>query len=160
MAVETRYGLNGAAKLQDFPPGLAFAGNHGGRVRQITDRIAALPNGASIASIIYLGKVPSSAVLNPASEIWWGAAGASVTLNIGDPNDDDALATLIDISSAGSSKIMEAAAISASAGKRLWELLGRTSDPDQDIDLIAKIAGAAVSTATAAFAWNILYSND
>ena len=162
MAVETQYGIRGLAKLQEFPPGLAFAGNHGGRVRHVTDRVAAFSNGASIASLFYMARIPSAAVMLPLSMVYWGACGSSVTLNIGDATDDDAIATVIDVASAGSALIMEASGKTplAAAGQRLWELLGYTADPKRDIDLIGKIAGAAISTATGAFAWSLLYSND
>jgi len=159
-AIETHYGLYGRAKLEAFPPALAFAGNHGGRVRQICDRVAAIGADALIGTKIFLGQVPSQAVINPASTIWWGAAGTNVTLDIGDASNDDGLASDIAIASAGSSPIMEAAAISASAGKRLWELLGYETDPGGMLDLYATIATANVSAATAAFAWSLLYSAD
>ena len=157
MAIVNIFGTQRA--LQNaFPPKLAAAGFNKGRTRQIVDN-GAFANTDSIDSKIFLGAVPSGAVINPASTIWFGAFGTSCTLNIGDAQDDDGLATLINVAAAGNSPILEAMTAQTYA-KRLWEHLGYAADPDLMLELYASIKGAAVTTGTAWLTWNILFSND
>lgn len=158
MAVVTIMGSKARALESAFPPSRAPAGFDKGRVRQIVDN-AIFANGNSVASLCLLGRVPSDAVINPASMIYFGAFGTSCTLNIGDANDDDGLATLIAVASAGSSPILEAMT-AQNYPKRLWEHLNYAADPRRMIDLFAKIAGADASTGTAWLTWNLMFSND
>jgi hypothetical protein len=157
MAVVDKYGAKRGLQ-EAFPPVLSPAGFQGGRQRQILDG-GAFANGDTVASRMFLGKVPSAAILSPQSIIYFGAFGTSCTLNIGDANDDDGLATLIAVASAGNSGILEAMT-AQTYSKRLWEHLGYAKDPDTMIDLFAKLAGADVSTATAWMTWLLVYSND
>lgn len=158
MALVSIYGAKSRALQQAFPPQVAFPGFNGGRDRHIFDT-AKWANGNSVASKCFLGQIPSSAVILPNSIIYFGAHGTNVTLNIGDANDDDGLATLIAVASAGNSPILEAMT-SEFFAKRLWEHLGYAKDPNTMIDLYASIAGADVSTTTAFLTWLIEYSND
>jgi hypothetical protein len=158
MAVVNIYGANGRSQQDAFPPAPAFPGFYNGRNRSIFDK-AKFANTYSIGSKCFLGKIPSSAVLLPSSIIYFGAFGASCTLNIGDANDDDGLATVIAVASAGSSPVLEAMT-SETFCRRLWEHLGYAKDPNIMLDLYATIAGAAVSTTTAFLTWLLQYSND
>lgn len=160
MAVETVYGtyvtkklLNPTNGLTQFPDVM----NNGGRVRNVSDTVE-LPASADIGSKVYLAYLPSDCVILPQSEINFDDLGTGVTLNIGDKNDDDALATAIDVSTAaGKSTVLEAVDI-ANYGKKLWQLLGYIKDPKVMIELYASTAGAASGGGT--LSWNILYVHD
>jgi hypothetical protein len=156
MAVVNIYGAKGRALREAFPPVPAVPRFYGGGLNHIVDS-AAFANTDSIASKCFLGEVPSHAVINPASTLYFGAFGTSCTLNIGDANDEDGLATVIAVASAGNSPILEAMS-AQNFVKQLWEHLGYAKDPGRMIDLYASVAGAAVSTSTAWLTWNLMFS--
>src|SRR6185369_5031245 len=103
MTAVTIYGAKGRGLRELVPPQFALARFYRGNVQQIVDK-AIFANGAGdIGAKCYLGEVPSHAVINPASAIYNGAFGTGAKLNIGDANDDDALATIIDVAAGGNS---------------------------------------------------------
>ena len=156
MAVVDIYGAKGRKHEADGLGVFANPSFYRGDVKQIVDG-AAFAAANEINSKCWLGKVPSFAVLNPASLIYFGAFGADVTLDIGDAKDPDGLATLIAVASAGNSPIMEA--ISAqNFNKQLWEHLGYAKDPKTLLDLYGTVKGANISTNTAWLSWNILFA--
>lgn len=156
MAVVDIYGARGRKHEADGLGVQARPVFYRGRVSHIVDS-AAFADTDSVGSKCWLGKVPSHAVINPASTIYFGAFGTNCTLNIGDAKDADGLATVIAVSSAGNSPILEA--ISAQNFARpLWQHLGYARDPHQLLDLYASIAGAAVTTSTAWLTWNLMFS--
>lgn len=113
-------------------------------------------NGALIGDKCYIGEVPSRAVILPQSIVYFGAFGTSCTLNIGDANDPDGLATAVAVASGGNTPLIEAVT-NENILKPLWELLAYATDPDRMIDLYASVAGANVSTTTAYLTWSILF---
>ena len=161
MAVETRYGSLVMANVHEDTaaiPTLPSAGLIGGRVRTAIDTVE-IVSGDSVASRYFFARLPSDAILLPQSEVHFDDAGTSVTLDIGDVNDPDGLATDINIASAaGSSTLLEAVDI-ANIGKKLWELLGYTADPKTQIDLYATLAGAAAG-ANATLTFIVLWAQD
>lgn len=156
MAVVDVYGVNGRKLLADGLGVQAKPVFYRGRLNHILDS-AILANTNEVESKVWLGLVPSSAVINPASTIYFGAFGTNCTLDIGDAKDPDGLATLIAVASAGNSPILEAITAQNFA-KPLWQLLGYASDPGKMLDLYATLKGASVSTATAWLTWNLLFS--
>ncbi len=151
MAVETVYGIYTSAKLQRTPKGLILPQNYRGRVRCLQDSLE-LPALADIASVMYFGPIPMDATLMNSSRVGWDALGASTTLAFGVKDD-----TVLGIS--GKTAVFRAAASAAAAsamaahgfgsvdidktGKRLWEILGLTSNPGGEAQLMATLAGAA-----------------
>lgn len=155
MAVVTKYGTE-FTKTRPPREMIDVAVQHG-RVRSLHDTVE-ITAGDSINSKYFLAKVPSNARIEPQSQIHFDAIGTSVTLDIGDANDPDGLATFIDISAAGSSIVLEAVDIE-DYGKYLWELLGYSEDPGGQLDLYGTLKGAAaVNTGTLTLA--LLYIVD
>lgn len=116
--------------------------------------LAALANTNVIGDQISLGIFKSNTLLDPRSYMWWDAAGAGVTVNIGDVNHANALGAAVSIAAAGNGALW-AAFTPAKIGQPLWQVLGYASDPGGTIELLATIAGANVANA-ANVAWQIL----
>lgn len=141
MAVVTKYG-DEFTKTRPPREFIDVAKQHG-RVRSLHDTVE-ITAGDSIGSTYYLAKLPSNCRIEPGSKIYFDAIGTGATLDIGDANSVDALATDIDIAAAGSANVLEAVDI-ADYGKYLWELLGYEKDPGGQIDLTFTLAGAAAT---------------
>lgn len=156
MAVVNIFGTRGRALREAFPPVPALPRFYGGQLNHISD-FAAFANTDSIGSKVFLGEVPSHAVLLPSSIFYFGAFGTNCTLNIGDVNDVDGLATVVAVASAGNSPLLEAMT-SQNVLRELWQHLGYVRDPGRMIDLYGTIAGADVTTATAWLTWSIIFS--
>lgn len=128
-----------------------------GRVRCISSGPVAIANGDSIGSKIYLGKVPSSAILIPSMCILHHEAVTSLTdLDIGielagTVLDADGLADGLDISSAGT-KSLVASVVVGDLGKQLWELSTFAStystDPGVEFDIVALLNAASGAAKT------------
>lgn len=141
MAVVTKY-------LAGYPDPATFkvpsALHRGGVQRQVQGN-AAIANGDSATSVIYIGKVPSSAIPAPNGFVTHGAITGLTDFDIGFPNDPDALADGLNLSSAGTKNPIAAVAV-ANLGKTFWQLAGYTSDPGGELALIGTLkadAGAA-----------------
>lgn len=113
-------------------------------------------SGDAVDDKLYIAKLPSTALILPSSTIYHEAAGTSVTVNLGDATTTDALASLVDVSSAGSFSVFENVAVDDYA-KPLWELLGMSEDPKSDIDVYFTIKGAALGADTS-FVCEIFYT--
>lgn len=149
------YGTKGRKHEFDGLGIMADVRFYGGPSAHIFDT-AKFANGSLIGEKCFLGKLPSRCSILPQSVVHFGAFGTSCTLNIGDANDEDGLATLVAVAAGGNTPLLEAVAAELIV-KPLWELLGYAADPDRNIDLYASIAGANVSTATAWLTWSILF---
>ena len=116
-----------------------------------------IPSGTEIGSKIYLGDVPWDAILDPdLSKLHFDDAGTSVVLDIGDSNDENALADNLDVATAAGSASLMGSVDRANYGKRLWELLGYASRPKTGkARLYATVAGANTSAACDLF-WKIV----
>lgn len=114
----------------------------------------AIANGDSANSLIYVGKVRSSARMSPGSLIYHTAITGLTSLDLGFPNvgagNGAILAAALDVSAAGSKNAMNAVS-TPNLYKRMWELCGLTSDPGGEFDLIAKMNQAAGAAGTLAF---------
>ncbi|CAK8996898.1 Uncharacterized protein SCF082_LOCUS4981 [Durusdinium trenchii] len=144
MAVNDRYGqFVGTQTLNTTPQGNADVPYGASAPKVLFDRVD-FTSGDSIGSKGYIARLPRHAVILPVSRIDFGAHGTSVTLNIGDANDEDGLASVVAIAAAGSADFLEAVA-AENLGKPLWELLGYASEDDADelLTIYASIAGAA-----------------
>lgn len=143
---ETLYGsLNMTNILNSTPKVAADLHTFGGTVRTQVETVE-ITAAACVTSTYYLGRFLSHAVILPQSTIYWDDVGTGgATLDIGDSNDPDGLATDIAIDgSASNTGILEAIGIEE-YGKPLWELLGYSADPKTEIDVYGTLATADAS---------------
>ena len=143
---ETLYGSLTMTNIANTTPARpAPSSLGGGRVHVWMDTVE-VTAAASVGSLYYMARLPSNAVILPQSNVYWDDMGTGgATLDIGDANYADGLATDIAIdTSAGSSAFLEAEGIQ-NYGKMLWELLGYAADPGGTIDIALKLATAAAS---------------
>lgn len=106
---------------------------------------------------IFLGSVPSTAIIDPlASKIWFDDTGTSVTMDVGDTTYENALVAAADVAAAaGSVSVIGSIAIE-NYWKPLWAQLGYSADPGGQIDLYAKLEAA--NPASSDFAWQIVWA--
>jgi len=148
MTQVTKYGRGYKDPNSSLLPIAAYAE---GRVRALASGPIAIANGDSIASKHYFGKIASDAILLPFGCVLTHEAVASVTdYDIGIEKDGtvisaNVLADGLDISSAGT-KSGVAAVAAANVGKRLWEILGLSTDPAVEYDVVG-VMNAASSAA-------------
>lgn len=151
MAVVTKYGqgYKDPAALQNARAVYAAA------------ELAAITGNVSIAatdnanSVIYLGKMPSYAIPLSQSTVVHAALGGSCAYHLGLNVDNDIFAASQACASAGTKGAL-ASVTTANLGKRVWELLGLTSDPGREYDLILTLSADAAA-AGAVFV-NFLYA--
>ena len=122
------------------------AKNHG-RVRIAIDEFEADESVIAATDRIHIARIPSNAVLLPISTLYFDILGTSATVDFGDTEDPNGLATVIDVATAGNASLLEAVDI-ADYGQRLWELLGYTSDPGGLIDLFLTVVADIVTSGT------------
>ncbi|CAM5767171.1 hypothetical protein [Bosea minatitlanensis] len=118
-----------------------------GRVRCITTGPVAIASGDSATSRLYLGKVPSSAIILPMSTLYHGALTGVSDFDIGVEKDGttvsiDALADGLNLTSAGNKSVVAKLA-TGSIGKRLFEVLGLATDPGCEYDLVGTLKADA-----------------
>jgi len=155
MAVVSIYGEFGRAAAEAQPVGQADTRYSGQPLMPLFEKVTFVA-GNSIASLAYIGKLPSHAIIDPSSKVFFGAEGGTATFDIGDVNDPDGLATDIDMSSAGSADLLEAVA-AADKLDPLWTHLSYATDPGGLLDLYITVATAAVTTGfsvTTAIRWS------
>lgn len=139
------------ASLRANNPAVAGHGDAGvPKIFSSTHELAASASGTTIK----LGRVQSSARIALSSEVHWDdlASSGSPTLDIGfgsvDSNitsDPDALNDGLDISAAGSSRVVKDL---TDVGKEAWEFVnGLTEDPGGMLDIYASVADAATNVA-------------
>lgn len=143
---------------------LADVSFNGARVRAIQDRT---PDTAAWAEndTILLARLPGDVVLGLDTRLVFGAFGASVTLDIGVrpvtgsafATDPDAIVAGIDVSSAGTARVVAA----ADADKKLWEFTDLSAEPAimPEIEVYASLLDAN-PTDDAVLAWQIQYMLD
>jgi hypothetical protein len=155
MAVVSIYGEYGRAAAEATPPGQADTRYSGQPLMPLLEKVSFVA-GNSTTSKASIGKLPSHAVIDPSSKVYFGAAGGTATFDIGDVNDPDGLATDIDMSAAGSADLLEAVA-AADKLDPLWTHLGYATDPGGQLDLYISVATAAVTNSfsvTTAIRWS------
>jgi len=129
-----RYGVN-YIKTTDGNRDMIDVSVNGGRVRCSIDTYELVGATVDINDRILLAKVPSGAVILPQSTFVVDAITGLNDVDVGDANDPNGLADALDFSSAGS--VAFDAIDAADWGKKLWELLGYTSDPGGMLDIAA-----------------------
>lgn len=143
MAVVTKYG-NG------YPvPGaltLVSAVDAEASVRVIYSKIS-VANGDSIASLLYLGRVPSNARILPNSTFYYSAITGLNSLDIGFAGAVNALVAAKDVTAAGNASLVSAIT-AGNLGKKAWEMAGLAADPGGLIDVFATMNAAATAAGT------------
>lgn len=155
MAVVTKYGSG----YRDP----AAVGNIDGVYRQ--SRLHAIhskidfTNGDTAASKYYIGSVPSNAIIEVGSVLYYEAVTGVNSIDVGffKPNGGavilvNALIAAKDITSAGSVSInAQGAVTTANSNKRAWEMAGLAADPGGELDIVATINANATATKSAIF---------
>jgi hypothetical protein len=147
MGVVTKYGTGSKDPTALNPIEAVFAE---GVLRQINSK-AAIANGDSSTSVIYFGKIPSSAILDPKSQVYAEAITGLTSFSLGFVGAPAALMSAVDIHAGGNFSAV-AAVGAANYNKRAWQLAGLASDPGGLLDIIGTLgadAGAAGSITTA-----------
>lgn len=151
MAVKTYYG-----RSRKDPSSISLADPIQAEGRRISIVSGPVPfaNGDSIASKVYLGKVPSSAIIDPSSTLYHEALGAGCLAKIGFEKDGSStinggdksavLATGLDVSAAGT-KSGVAAIATNTLGQKVYEWLGYTRDPGVEFDIVLTLTAAAAA---------------
>lgn len=104
---------------------------------------------------ISLGKIRADAIINPvASVIYFDDLGTSITMDVGDALDEDALVAAQDVATAAGSCALYKSVDIANYWKPLWQVLGRASNPGGEIELFAKLEGGNPGTGTVT--WQIV----
>lgn len=106
----------------------------------VRDSIA-LPSAAVSGDKISLGKFSSTAILDPASTIWFDDMGTSITLSVGDATTGNQLVNAADVATAAGSISLLKSVSNANLFKPLWQQLGLASNPGGKIELLATLAG-------------------
>jgi hypothetical protein len=125
-----------------------------GTPRVVNTKAVTITSGDSINSKVYLGKIQSSAIPDLASLIYHDSLTSLNDFDIGvEYNgvavDIDVFADGLDLTSAGSKSVF-AAITRANTGKRVWELLGLSSDPGRVYDIIGTLKAASGATGVVA----------
>lgn len=138
---------------------------NGARVRSIQDRTPDTFAWAASDTIL-LARLPGDAVLGAISEVAWEALGSSVTMDIGVrpvtgsafATDPDAIQADIDVSSAGTAKIVSDP---NDFNKKLWEFTDLSAKPDvmPEIEVYASLLDAN-PTDDAVVGWHLQYMID
>jgi len=159
MAVVDIYGNYVATPTQNTTPKAMPTGPYAHKAPNMHFDRCEVTSGDSVGSKLYFGRFPRSAIILPQSKVFFGALGASVTLDIGDANSADGLASDIDVSAAGSGDFLEAVA-AENLGKPLWELLGYASEDaaEETLTLYGTLAGAAAG-ATKSVAFSLIWTS-
>lgn len=149
MAVEAILGTFIKTKTSAFPPKIVRPQNYYGRVRTLND-VAELPASSSIGSTISWGAIPLRATILGSSRLAFDLLHASATLDFGVKDDATkgiSSKTAALISAQATSSAASVSAIKSvdidKTGKRLWEILGLTSDPGGDAELVTTLGGNA-----------------
>lgn len=126
-----------------------------GDVRAISTGALAVANGDSINSKVYFGRIPSSAIPDVYNSVISHSAITGLSdfdvgiEQAGVVKDADILADGLTFASAGTKNPFAAIAI-ADIGKPLWQLLGLSSDPGVDYDIVGTFNAAATADGTIA----------
>jgi subtilisin family serine protease len=104
---------------------------------------------------VFVGKIPSAAIILPTSRFDHGAAGGTSTIDLGFLLDTsfqnpvpagaiNCLAAAQSIVAAGSKAAMASVAV-GNLGRRAWELAGLNRDPRREMDLVFRVQTAVVT---------------
>src|SRR5262245_9013687 len=142
MAVVTKYGTGYKDPASLLQVDGMFAE---GRLRSIASKID-IANGDSIASLYYVGKIPSSAILRPQSIYFYSAITGVTLLHLGFTGALQAIVAGDDVTSAGNQTLAGHGTLTlANFMKRAWEHATLASDPGGMLDLVASLGAAATA---------------
>lgn len=155
MAVVTVYGTGAKDPASRLQIDSIYAA---AEIRSINSQIT-ITNGNSIASLFWLGNIPSDAILDPGSQYDYAAITGVSDFDVGFyyPDggaviDADALIDGDDISSAGAQTLKGHGTLTTANGmKRAWELAGLASDPGGNLAIVATLKAAATATGVVNF---------
>lgn len=116
-----------------------------GLPRTINSQIS-IANGDSIASVYFVGKVPSSALLSPGSNIYLPATAGLTSFGLGFTGAPAALMSAVNVSAGGIFPAMSAVSV-ANYIQPAWQLAGLSSDPGGMLDLFVTLGAAAGAAA-------------
>lgn len=147
MAVVTKYGNGYKDPAAIRTVAAVFAE---GQQRVITS-VLPIASGDSANSVLYIGKVPSNAIIDPDSRYYFTAITGLTDLDIGFANAPAALVDGDDLATAGSQTLAGHGTLTpANMAKRAWELAGLTADPGGNLDVFATMKAAAAAGGTLA----------
>jgi hypothetical protein len=119
-----------------------------GSERSINSQIA-IANGDSATSVYYVGRLPSSAIIDPRSMGYHAAIAGVTDFSLGFAGAVKALMSSVDTHSGGAISATSGVA-NADLNKRAWQLAGLSSDPGGMLDIFATLganaSGAGVVT--------------
>lgn len=149
MAVVTKYAKSVKDPASIALPPAAFSE---GKVVCISTGPIAIANGDSTNSKIYLGRLPTSAIVLPQSILYHGAVTGVTDFDIGLEKDGvlvdiDVLADGLTLASAGNKQVTAALA-TGQIGRRLWEVAGLSNDPGGEYDIIGTLKADASAGAS------------
>lgn len=104
-----------------------------------------LTSADAAGTIVYVGKIRSSAIILPSSNFLFGAV-TGCTVKLGTDADDDCLIPAKAIANAGSMLVTSLLPI-AGQSKRVWELSGLAIDPGREMDLLLTLTADATPAA-------------
>lgn len=108
-----------------------------------------IANGDSANSLLYVGQVPSNAIIDPSSSYYYGAITGVNDIDLGFANDPDALVDGDDVSSAGSQTLAgHGTHTIARMPLRAWQLAGLSADPGGNLDVFWTLKAAATAAAS------------
>lgn len=142
MGVVTKYGTGYKDPAALNPADAAFAE---GTMRAISSKVS-IANGDSATSVLYVGKVPATALISPDAKFFGPVLASLTDMSLGFKGAPKALMSSVDVSAGGSFSAVS----NVGAGnyvKRAWELAGLASNPGGVLDVFltlgANAAGAA-----------------
>lgn len=97
-----------------------------------------IASGDDAQSQIFIGRIPSRAIMLPQSLITHGNVTGLTSMHVGVAEDPDLLAAALNLATAGT-KNGVAAVSTANLGRRLWELLGFAVDPSREFEIFATL---------------------
>lgn len=145
-------------KTRDGSRDMIDVGKWKGRVRLCTDTYDVVGATVGLNDTCALAKIPSHAVILPQSQFSLSATlGAATTVSLGAASAANALVNAEASTATFTVSAMKAVSI-ANVGKKLWEVLGYSSDPGGEIDLF--VTFNVDPTANATLTLTLLYVVD
>jgi hypothetical protein len=113
--------------------------------------IAAIANGDSATSQIFLGRVPSNAIILPFGRLDYSAITGLTSLDIGFASSVNALVAALSVAAAGTTVLGAGGGAGmgiAKLGLRAWQMATLAADPGGMLDIIATMNQAATAAGT------------
>ena len=143
MAIVTRY----STAFQDPANLVAIDAVFAEGNDKVISALIPVVNGDSIASTYFVGRVPSSALISPRSNIFATANAGLTAVSLGFQNAPNALVNAANIAAGGTFPALSAVTI-PNYSKRAWQLAGLASDPGGMLTIIMTLGAAATVDST------------